>query len=203
MGHLRPDEREQLVAVLKSIDDEEVRMMRLYAAGKVTDSLWDMQWQEWQDRRARVRVTLEGLEGQQQVYIDNLDEALKIIAQVGSVYNRLERSDQKELLRYMAERVIVDPVGQIRLELCAPFAYLQDISEQVRNGAPAISQGKKAKTARHASGPGAESCSDNFRSCWGGWIRTNEWRIQSPLPYHLATPHRRVDHSIGVGALSR
>ena len=23
---------------------------------------------------------------------------------------------------------------------------------------------------------------------WGGWIRTNEWRIQSPLPYHLATP---------------
>ncbi len=25
---------------------------------------------------------------------------------------------------------------------------------------------------------------------WGGWIRTNEWRIQSPLPYHLATPQR-------------
>ena len=23
---------------------------------------------------------------------------------------------------------------------------------------------------------------------WGGWIRTNEWRSQSPLPYHLATP---------------
>ncbi len=24
---------------------------------------------------------------------------------------------------------------------------------------------------------------------WGGRIRTFEWRIQSPLPYHLATPH--------------
>ena len=23
---------------------------------------------------------------------------------------------------------------------------------------------------------------------WGGWIRTNEWRSQSPLPYRLATP---------------
>ena len=23
---------------------------------------------------------------------------------------------------------------------------------------------------------------------WGGWIRTNEWRNQNPLPYHLATP---------------
>lgn len=24
---------------------------------------------------------------------------------------------------------------------------------------------------------------------WSGWIRTNEWRIQSPLPYRLATLH--------------
>jgi hypothetical protein len=27
-------------------------------------------------------------------------------------------------------------------------------------------------------------------SLWGGWIRTIAWRIQSPLPYRLATPHR-------------
>ena len=27
---------------------------------------------------------------------------------------------------------------------------------------------------------------------WGGWIRTNAWRSQSPLPYRLATPHRRT-----------
>lgn len=172
MGHVRPDEREQLLAALKSIDEEEVRMMRLYAAGKVTESLWDMQWQEWQDRRARIRMSLEGLEGQQQVYIENLDAALKIIAQVSLVYNRLERSDQKELLRYMVERVIIDPMGRIRLELCAPFAYLQDITEKVRSGAAAISQGKKAKTAPNSSGLGSESCSDNFLSCWGTWIRT-------------------------------
>src|ERR1700730_5014511 len=31
---------------------------------------------------------------------------------------------------------------------------------------------------------------------WGGWIRTNEWRIQSPLPYHLATPHRSPERLI-------
>ena len=23
---------------------------------------------------------------------------------------------------------------------------------------------------------------------WGGWIRTNAWRYQKPLPYRLATP---------------
>ena len=27
---------------------------------------------------------------------------------------------------------------------------------------------------------------------WGGWIRTNAWRSQSPLPYRLATPHRNA-----------
>lgn len=31
-----------------------------------------------------------------------------------------------------------------------------------------------------------------FLNCgWGGWIRTNEWRYQKPLPYHLATPQRK------------
>jgi hypothetical protein len=38
--------------------------------------------------------------------------------------------------------------------------------------------------------PGAE-----IRHGWGGWIRTNAWRSQSPLPYRLATPHR-----LGVGS---
>ena len=28
----------------------------------------------------------------------------------------------------------------------------------------------------------------NSRIGWGARIRTWEWRIQSPLPYHLATP---------------
>ena len=172
MGHLRPDEREQMLTALKSIDEEEVRMMRLYAAGKVTESLWDIQWREWQDRRSRIRMSLEGLEGQQQVYIQNLDAALKIIAQVGIVYNRLERSDQKELLRYMVERVIVDLAGKIRLELRAPFAYLQDITDQIRHGAKAINKDKKAKTARNSSGLSLGSSSDNFQSCGRDRIRT-------------------------------
>ena len=27
---------------------------------------------------------------------------------------------------------------------------------------------------------------------WGDWDRTSEWRIQSPLPYRLATPQELV-----------
>ena len=32
---------------------------------------------------------------------------------------------------------------------------------------------------------------------WGGRIRTFEWRLQRPLPYHLATPHRSVKNERG------
>ena len=30
---------------------------------------------------------------------------------------------------------------------------------------------------------------------WGGRVRTFAWRNQNPLPYHLATPQKRADHS--------
>jgi hypothetical protein len=147
----------------------------------VTERLWDTQWQEWQDRHARIRMSLEDLQGQQQVHIENLDAALKIIAQVGIVYNRLERSAQKDLLRYMVERVIVDPAGQIRLELCAPFAYLQDITDQVRSGAKAISKGKKAKTAGNPSGLGSGNRSVSFLSCGKSRSQSEHFSRNSPL----------------------
>ena len=31
-----------------------------------------------------------------------------------------------------------------------------------------------------------------YSACWGARIRTWEWRNQNPLPYHLATPQRRL-----------
>ncbi len=188
MGHLRPDEREQLQAALKAVDEEETRMVRLYAAGKITESIWDNLWREWQDRRSKIKLTLESLEHQHKTHITNLDAALKIIVQVGFVYNSLERSEQKELLRQMVERVVIDSVGKIRLELRAPFTYLCDISDQV-SGRVRSSQGyKKAKTDNTVTGLGLETCSDSFLLSWGGRIRTCECRIQSPEPCRLATP---------------
>src|ERR1041385_6694014 len=121
-------------------------MVRLYSAGKISESIWDNLWHEWQDRRSKIQLTLESLEHQHKTHITNLDAALKIIVQVGFVYNSLERSDQKELLRHMVERVVIDSVGKIRLELRTPFTYLRDISDQV-SGRVRSSQGyKKAKT---------------------------------------------------------
>ena len=33
---------------------------------------------------------------------------------------------------------------------------------------------------------------------WGDWDRTSEWRIQSPLPYRLATPQIGISQLNGL-----
>lgn len=80
LGHLRPDERFQLKAALKAVDEEEARMARLFASGKITESVWDNLWAEWQDRRHKLRRGFEILDQGQETHINNLDAALEIIA---------------------------------------------------------------------------------------------------------------------------
>lgn len=87
--------------------------------GKITEAIWHRLWHEWQDRRSKIRSTLESISHTYQAHVTNPDTALGIIAQVGAVY--MEHSDQKELLRQMVERVVVNSDGKATLELCVPF----------------------------------------------------------------------------------
>ena len=168
LGHLRPDERTELESALKAVDEEEARTARLFAAGKITEAIWDNLWAEWQDRRRTLRSNIESMDVQQDYHVNNLDAALKIIAKVGLLYNSLERSDQKELLRLMVEKVVVDPEGKVRLELRPPFAYLQEISERVRCQGEAGAD--KTKASEYAG-----SCSDWILDC--GQYRTRTYNL--------------------------
>jgi hypothetical protein len=47
LGHLRPSECDELQASLRAVDEEEARMARLFAAGKITERVWDNLWVEW------------------------------------------------------------------------------------------------------------------------------------------------------------
>ena len=175
MGHLSPDEKQQLEKALQAIDEEEARMARLYAIGKISEFVWDGLWREWQDRRNQIRIAIESLQAKHEVHITNLDAALRIIAQAGIVYNTLERSDQKELLRHMVERVIIDPEGTIRLELRTPFAYLRDISDKVRgNGGSSVLRTKAKADSNQAIGSGSGQHSDSVLLCGEGGIRTHD-----------------------------
>jgi hypothetical protein len=72
LGHIRPDERLQFQAALKVVDEEEARMARLFASGKITDSVWDNLWAEWQDRRNKLRLNLELVEQEREIHINNV-----------------------------------------------------------------------------------------------------------------------------------
>jgi DNA invertase Pin-like site-specific DNA recombinase len=181
LGHLGPDEKLQIEAALKAVDEEEARMARLFASGKITDSVWDNLWAEWQDRRYRLRQSLETLQQQQEFHIQNLDTALGIIAKIGVLYNSLERSDQKELLRQVVERVIVNAEGTVQLELRTPFAYLKDLTDEIRSVNRREGFRPQMKIGGDISADPQPECSNWLQMSWGTWIRTkiNRSRICS------------------------
>jgi hypothetical protein len=110
----------------------------LFTAGKITERVWENLWFQWQNRRRNLQMNLEALQQKPEYHIANLDTALSIIAKVGILYIKLERSDQKDLLRQMIERVVV-----IRLELLPPFSYLRHVNERVQNkGDSAVGENK-------------------------------------------------------------
>ncbi len=129
LGQAAPAHRQGLEAALKAIDEEEARALRLFVAGKITESVWDGLWREWQDRRRTLRENLEAAERDRDYHIDNLDAALHIISRIGVLYHQLERPQQKKLLREMIDRIVVDAEGTIlRIDLLPPFAYLHNLA---------------------------------------------------------------------------
>jgi DNA invertase Pin-like site-specific DNA recombinase len=134
LGRLRPDERTETEKQLKAIVEEEARVLRLYAAGLVSEETWGDLWNEWQDKRQRLRTNLSLLDQRCDNYIDDLDEALTIIGKVGILYETLPRKDKRELLRNVVERIVLNLDGKIvRVDLLPPFAYLNNVSHRVNS----------------------------------------------------------------------
>lgn len=176
LGLARPDERKLMTDALTAIDQEETRMARLLASGKISEAVWNGLWAEWQERRNRLRSNLDSVAQQQEFHIDNLETALGIIAQVGSLYNRLEVSAQRELLLHMVRQVVVNTDGEIVLELNAPFAYLKDLSDRAKRGQRVNPSEMQTSSAFEGAG-----CSDWLQSVSTTWIRTKNLPVNSRL----------------------
>lgn len=101
MGHLQPYRRHEMEDALKAIDDEEARAVFLVASGKITDSVWDALWLEWQDRRRTLRESLAAMQQESRYNIKHLDDALDIISKVSMIFCRMDLENQKKLLKEM------------------------------------------------------------------------------------------------------
>jgi DNA invertase Pin-like site-specific DNA recombinase len=193
LGRIRPSQRADMERQLKDVDDEEARALRLYTMGKITDSVWNGLWEEWQDRRRSLRHALRSLEARNEVHVASLDAALKIITKVGILYCRLERDRQNKLLREMVKRVVVNPEGTIlRMELLPPFAYLKEVTDRVRQESE--DPGRNGKTSMEAG-----LCSRHFSSGSPNGTRTRVSALKGQRPGPLDDGAVRDDDTI-VGA---
>ena len=110
---------------------------------------------------------------------------LQVISNVGIVYNGLSRDDKRELLRQMVERVIVDSVGNVKLELRTPFAYLHDISDQLRNSSEEFEKTPTNTKTVASDGLSDPECSTQVLSCGEDRIRTRPaYPIYLPTKRH-------------------
>lgn len=137
-----------------------------------------------------MKRTLETLSVSQQVHIDNLEVAVQIIAQIGTLYNGLESNNQKELLRQVVHRVVVNDVGNVSLELRTPFAYLYDLSDEARR---VRMQGegiyREKKNDRPMSAASSRKCSNHMISGVPGGIRTPDPLFRRQVLYPLSYRH--------------
>ena len=88
------------------------------------------------------------------------------------MYNELSRDDKRELLRQMVERVVVDSEGNAKLELRTPFAYLRDLSEQIRSSGEESGETPENTKTVASDGLGEPECSTQVLSCGEDRIRT-------------------------------
>jgi hypothetical protein len=126
----------------------------------------------------KIHVMVDALSRTGNTY-HNLDVALEIIAKIRLLYNSLQRSDQKALLRQVVEQVIVNNEKKIRLELMSPFAYLQDLTSEIRNMNPYEGEKSEIKTSEECSTYFQEQYSNWLHVCWGTWIRTKINRFRA------------------------
>jgi len=84
----------------------------------------------------------------------------------GKIDNGLERKDKKDLLRQMIDRVIVDYDGNVKLSLRTPFAYLRELSNEIRNITSTKQGNGKQKSARPMSDASSGECSRQLHLCW-------------------------------------
>lgn len=183
LGQLRPDERTEIERALKQIDEEEARVLRLYAASMVTEENWRNLWAEWQDKRHTLRESLDLLDQKCDNYIDDLDDALTIMTKLSILYETLSRSDQKELLRNVVKRVVVNLEGEIeRVDLLPPFAYLQEVYTNVN--------GDEEKTETNAEIETGDTnnatCSTQVLCSAPDRIRTYDSRFRKPKLFPLS-----------------
>ncbi|MCA9892192.1 MAG: recombinase family protein [Anaerolineae bacterium] len=126
----RGQEAQLLNQALDHVKDKELNLWRAYTRHGMHNDVYVKLAQEVQSERERIENALQSIHQESSSRIEDLDMALEILSQIGDRYARLDRETQREVLRKLVSKVIVDESGKVnRLELLPPFVYLTAIAE--------------------------------------------------------------------------
>ena len=80
---------------------------------------------EWQEKLRNIELTLQKMEREPNIRINDLDMALILLTKVSELYSRLDEKHKSTLLQILAKRIIVNSDGEIIDHvLNSPFSLL-------------------------------------------------------------------------------
>jgi len=105
--------QEEIAHQLKDLDRKEARALALYAEGKVTEEVWNAQWQQWRMQREALRAEAQRLQRDELQTINNLRAGLELLNHLPALYGKLKPEERRQLMRGLIERIVINRQGEI------------------------------------------------------------------------------------------
>lgn len=114
---------------MSQLKEAESKLVRLYLDGKVTEDIYDQMRLEWLEKVRHAEHALSNLERDTGRYLNDLDVAVVLLANLPPLYERLDEDKRVKLLQILVKRIIVNSQGEIiDHELHSPFFYLSQLT---------------------------------------------------------------------------
>jgi len=146
-------ERKVLETRKRKLEEKELNLWRAFTDHGMRPLIYEQLAKECQEERDKLTALMEALQAERAEQIENLDAALRIVAEIGSRFDKKSNEQQRAILLQMVERVVINPEGQmVRVEWKAPFSYLKGLNQDDTSG-----EKKNLKTARKAKTSGVSA----------------------------------------------
>lgn len=125
-------ESQDLADALKRLEEKELNLWRAFTEHGMRPQIYEKLAREYDDERRRIENSIQAIQLDKKDYVANLDAALAIIAEIADRYVLHTPQRQRDILKQMVSRVVINPEGRIiRIEWMPPFNYLDGLH---RNG---------------------------------------------------------------------
>ncbi len=177
----RSREIEELQRAIKKLEEKEINLWRGFTEHGMRPQVFEKLSREYEDERQRITAAIDLIHQEQGDVVDNLDAALTVISEIADRYAEHTPARQRDILKQMVKRVVINPEGRIiRMELKPPFNYLDTLAKGGPHGGRG--GGPSPETKRTSLGAG----SLQIKRSDPGRTRTFNQLIKSQLLCHLS-----------------